>query len=134
MSSGTTQLRRITRFAYLERMGGNNARRDQKSPSHQGVAENAMRDGTTKSGKPMTVRLLRAMSAHETRERNALTTKDEGLALAAGTVVTVVETFDKGSAFLVEFTKSGKAKKDSCDWMGVVKPTEVEIVDIAVTK
>jgi hypothetical protein len=90
-----------------------------------------MRDASSMSGKVMTVRLLRAMSARETKERNALTTKDEGLALAAGTLVTVVETFDKGAAFLVEFNKAGKPKKDTCDWMGVVKPAEVEIVDVA---
>lgn len=90
-----------------------------------------MRDAVTRTGKVMTARLLRPMSALETRERNAVSSKDDSLALAVGALVTVVETLDKGAAFLVEFNKSGKVKKDSCDWMGVVKPHEIEVVEVA---
>ena len=40
----------------------------------------------------------------------------------------MVETFGTGEAFLVEFSKNGKAAKDECDWMGVLYPTEIEVL------
>jgi hypothetical protein len=86
--------------------------------------ELTMRDAAFETGKITTARLL----------RNALSATKPGLALKAGDVVTVVETFDAGSSFLVEFTKGGKAKKDSCDWMGVVTLSEIEVVDVAAKK
>jgi hypothetical protein len=90
-----------------------------------------MRDAAFETGKVMTARLLRPLSEHEARERNALSATKPGLKLQTGDVVTVVETFDSGSSFLVEFNKGGKAKKDSCDWMGVVRVNEIEIVEVA---
>jgi hypothetical protein len=91
-----------------------------------------MRDTIFETGKVMTARLLRPLNEREARERNALSATKPGLALNVGDVVTVVETFDAGSSFLVEFNKSGKPKKDSCDWMGVVTLAEIEVVDVAV--
>ena len=90
-----------------------------------------MRDATFETGRVMTARLLRPLSEVEAKERNALSATKPGLKLQAGDVVTVVETFDAGSSFLVEFTKSGKPKNDSCDWMGVVRVGEIEIVEVA---
>ena len=48
--------------------------------------------------------------------------------LRPGDVGTVVETFGTGEAFLVEFNKNGKAAKGECDWMGVLYPTEIEVL------
>ena len=60
-------------------------------------------------------------------ERVVLTTSLPGEGLEAGDVGTVVETFGPGEAFLVEFSKNGKAAKGECDWMGVLYPTEIEL-------
>ncbi len=91
-----------------------------------------MRDAAAMTGVVTTVRLMRGLDASEVQRRNALTTKVRpDLTLGAGTVVTVVETLGQGEAFLVEFNKAGKGKKDSCDWMGVLYPTEIEVVDVA---
>ncbi len=32
-------------------------------------------------------------------------------------------------AFLVEFNKNGKAKKNECEWLGVLYPAEIEVVE-----
>jgi hypothetical protein len=93
-----------------------------------------MRDAAAVAGKVMTARLMRNMDVGEAKRRNALTSTKPGLALSEGDVVTVVETFDSGSAFLVEFNRGGKLKKDTCDWMGVVYPAEIEVVDVAMKK
>ena len=93
-----------------------------------------MRDAAAVAGKVMTARLMRNLDVSEAKRRNALSSTKPGLALSEGDVVTVVETFDSGSAFLVEFNRGGKAKKDSCDWMGVVYPAEIEVVDVAMKK
>ena len=93
-----------------------------------------MRDAAAVTGKVMTARLMRSMDAGEAKRRNALSATSPGLALREGDTVTVVETFDAGSSFLVEFNKSGKVKADSCDWMGVVSMREIEIVDVSAKK
>jgi len=93
-----------------------------------------MRDAADVTGKVVTARLMRDMDVMEAKRRNALTVTKPGLSLVKGDTVNVVETFDSGSAFLVEFTKGGKAKKDSCDWMGVVSVNEIEVVDVAIKK
>ena len=49
----------------------------------------------------------------------------QGLALRQGSVVTVLETLDEGKAFLVEF---GQRAPDTCDWLGVLYPSEIEIM------
>jgi hypothetical protein len=93
-----------------------------------------MRDAAAVTGKVMTARLMRGMDVGEAKRRNALSATSPGLALREGDTVTVIETFDQGSAFLVEFNRTGKAKKDTCDWMGVVYPAEIEVIDIAAKK
>ena len=87
-----------------------------------------MRDVAAVTGKVMTARVMRAMDEGEAKRRNALSATKPGFHLQIGDMVTVVDTLDAGSAFLVEFNKGGKAKKDSCDWMGVLKANEIEVV------
>ena len=48
-----------------------------------------MRDAAFETGKVMTARLLRPLSEHEARERNALSATKPGLKLQTGDVVTV---------------------------------------------
>jgi hypothetical protein len=93
-----------------------------------------MRDVGSIGGTVMTARLIRNLTEHEARERNALAVTKPGLQLAAGDVVRVVDTFDQGTHFLVEFDRGGKQKKDTCDWMGVLKATEIEVVDVKTAK
>ena len=76
----------------------------------------------------MTAKLRRQMDEGECKRRNALSKTSPGLVLRPGDVVTVVETFGTGEAFLVEFNKKGRVKLDSCDWMGVLYPTEIEVI------
>jgi len=39
----------------------------------------------------------------------------------------VVETFGTNEAFLVEFNKNGHGAANSCEWMGVLYPAEIEV-------
>ena len=32
-------------------------------------------------------------------------------------------------AFLVEFNKNGKTEKNECEWLGVLYPAEIEVVE-----
>ena len=89
-----------------------------------------MRDAAAVTGKVMTAKVMRAMDEAEARRRNALSATKPGFHLQVGDMVTVVDTLDAGSSFLVEFTKSGKGKKDSCDWMGVLNAAEIEVVGV----
>ncbi len=70
-----------------------------------------------------TAKLLRELDRDECRQRNALSNKRDDLRLTEGTVVTVLESLDQGRAFLVEF---GERAPDSCDWLGVLYPSEIE--------
>jgi hypothetical protein len=90
--------------------------------------ETEMRDAAGTTGTVKTARLMRAFNEGEARERNALSVTRPGFKLTEGDVVTVVDTFGNGEAFLVEFNKNGKAKKDSCDWMGVLSAGEIEVI------
>jgi len=72
-------------------------------------------------------RLLREIDAGECLRRNALSVKRQGLKLAQGATVTVLETLDQGNAFLVEFAERAP---DKCDWLGVLYPTEIEFVPL----
>ena len=93
-----------------------------------------MRDAAAVTGKVTTAKVMRALDEAEARRRNALSATKPGFHLAVGDMVTVVDTLDSGGAFLVEFTKGGKIKKDSCDWMGVLTLGEIEVVDITAKK
>ena len=70
-----------------------------------------------------TAKLLRELDRDECRQRNALSNKRDDLRLTEGTVVTVLESLDQGRAFLVEF---GERAPASCDWLGVLYPSEIE--------
>jgi hypothetical protein len=96
--------------------------------------EDAMRDAAAVTGQVMTARVMKAMDEVEAKRRNALSATKPGIHLQVGDMVTVVDTLDAGHSFLVEFTKSGKAKKDSCDWMGVLTLNEIEVVDVHAKK
>jgi hypothetical protein len=72
----------------------------------------------------MTAKLVREIDERECMRRNALTDK-RNIALRQGSVVTVLETLDEGKAFLVEF---GQRAPNSCDWLGVLYPSEIEIM------
>jgi hypothetical protein len=86
-----------------------------------------MRDAADFMAAMTTARLRREIDERECKQRNALSQTTPGFALRAGDVGTVVETFGPGEAFLVEFNKNGKAAKGTCDWMGVLYPTEIEL-------
>lgn len=73
----------------------------------------------------MKARLKREIGESECRQRNALAVKRPGLTLREGAEVTVLETLESGNAFLVEF---GGRTPDRCDWLGVVYPSEIEMV------
>ena len=88
-----------------------------------------MRDAADFMAAMTTARLRREMDERECKRRNALSNTSPGFSLRTGDVGKVVETFGTGEAFLVEFNKNGKAKKDECDWLGVLYPTEIEMVD-----
>ena len=77
----------------------------------------------------VTAKLRREMDERECKRRNALSKTSPGFSLRSGDVGTVVETFGTGEAFLVEFNKNGKAKTNECDWLGVLYPAEIEMVD-----
>ena len=93
-----------------------------------------MRDVAAVTGKVMTAKVMRELDAAELKRRNALSATKPGLQLHVGDMVTVVDTLDAGTSFLVEFTKGGKTKKDSCDWMGVLNAAEIEVVGVDLSK
>jgi len=70
-----------------------------------------------------TAKLLREIDIDECQRRNALSNKQVDLRLRQGSVVTVLESLDQGRAFLVEF---GGRSPDTCDWLGVLYPSEIE--------
>ena len=74
-------------------------------------------------------RLRRELDEQECKRRNALSRTIPGFALRAGDVGTVLESLGNIEAFLVEFNRSGKAPNGECDWLGVLYPTEIEVVD-----
>jgi hypothetical protein len=77
----------------------------------------------------MTAKLRRELNERECKQRNALSKTKPGFVLNPGDVGTVLETFGTGEAFLVEFNKKGKAANGECDGLGVLYPTEIEVVD-----
>jgi Domain of unknown function (DUF4926) len=75
----------------------------------------------------MLARVTRGMDESECKRRNALSKTSPGFVLRPGDVGTVVETFGTNEAFLVEFNKNGHAAANSCDWLGVLYPAEIEV-------
>ena len=88
-----------------------------------------MRDAADVLVAVTTAKLRRELDERECKQRNALSKTTPGFVLRPGDIGTVVETFGSNEAFLVEFNKNGKAAKGQCDWMGVLYPTEIEVVD-----
>jgi hypothetical protein len=74
-------------------------------------------------------RLTRELDENECRRRNALSSSIPGFALRSGDVGTVLETLGNNEAFLVEFNRNGKAANGQCDWLGVLYPAEIEVMD-----
>jgi len=87
-----------------------------------------MRDAA-QSTTALTAKLRRELDERECKRRNALSSTIPGFALQPGDVGTVLETLGNNEAFLVEFSKNGKAAKGECEWLGVLYPTEIEMVD-----
>jgi hypothetical protein len=88
-----------------------------------------MRDAAELANAHVTAKLRRELDEGECKRRNALSKTSPGFALHPGDVGTVLETLGNNEAFLVEFNKNGKAKKGECDWLGVLYPAEIEMVD-----
>jgi hypothetical protein len=93
------------------------------------MQEKAMRDVADATAAVSRARLTRELDEHECRRRNALSKSIPGFALSPGEVGTVLETLGNNEAFLVEFNRNGKAKNGECDWLGVLYPAEIEVVD-----
>jgi Domain of unknown function (DUF4926) len=88
-----------------------------------------MRDAAEIMSAMMTARVTRGMDERECKRRNALSETSPGFVLQPGDIGTVVETFGTNEAFLVEFNKNGKAANNTCDWMGVLYPAEIEVTN-----
>ena len=90
-----------------------------------------MRDVAADATMPLSTRarLMRELDEHECRRRNALSRSVPGFALRLGDEGTVLETLGNNEAFLVEFNRNGKAVNGECDWLGVLYPAEIEVVD-----
>jgi hypothetical protein len=88
-----------------------------------------MRDAANVVAAVTMAKLVREMDERECKQRNALSQSKPGFALSRGDVGTVVETLGNNEAFLVEFNRKGKTVNGQCDWLGVLYPTEIEMVD-----
>ncbi len=74
-------------------------------------------------------KLRRELDEVECKRRNALSETIPGFALRTGDVGTVLETLGDREAFLVEFNRNGKPAKSECEWLGVLYPAEIEVVE-----
>lgn len=90
-----------------------------------------MRDFADSHGPSVIARLVRGLNEEEARTRNALSLTQPGLRLVAGDVVTVVDRFEQGASFLVEFRKSSQPQSETCDWMGVLRASDVEFIGVS---
>jgi hypothetical protein len=94
------------------------------------MQETAMRDAAEMRMTTSTARLRRELDEHECRRRNALSKSvPPGFVLRSGDVGTVLETLGNNEAFLVEFNRNGKGRNGECDWLGVLYPAEIEVVE-----
>jgi hypothetical protein len=76
-----------------------------------------------------TAKLRRQLDEHECRRRNALSKSVPGLVLRPGDVGTVLETLGNNEAFLVEFSRNGNGQNGECEWLGVLYPAEIEVME-----
>jgi hypothetical protein len=88
-----------------------------------------MRDAAEFASAVVRAKLRRELDEGECKRRNALSSTSPGFALRTGDVGTVLETLGNNEAFLVEFNKNGAARTNECDWLGVLYPAEIEMVD-----
>ncbi len=93
-----------------------------------------MRDAAEMMSAMMLAKVTREMDERECKRRNALSTTSPGFVLRPGDVGTVLETFGTNEAFLVEFNKNGHGAANSCDWMGVLYPAEIEVSERSADK
>jgi hypothetical protein len=87
-----------------------------------------MRDAAEIVSATTLAKLRRELDESECKQRNALSRTSPGFVLRLGDVGTVLETFGSNEAFLVEFKKNDKTPTNECDWLGVLYPTEIEVV------
>jgi hypothetical protein len=88
-----------------------------------------MRDAANATVATTTAKLMRELDETECKRRNALSYTTPGFSLHMGDVGTVLETLGDREAFLVEFSSNGQAQKRECEWLGVLYPAEVEVVE-----
>jgi hypothetical protein len=88
-----------------------------------------MRDAAEFSSAAVTAKLRRELDERECKQRNALSRTTPGFALRTGDIGTVLETLGTNESLLVDYNKNAKAAKGECDWLGVLYPTEIEMVD-----
>jgi hypothetical protein len=101
-----------------------------EAPTQWGELQEAVMRDAVETAVPMTAaRLRRELDEHECKRRNALSRTIPGFTLHTGDVGTVLETLGNNEAFLVEFNRNGDARKGECDWLGVLYPAEIEVVE-----
>jgi hypothetical protein len=93
-----------------------------------------MRDAAEMMSAMVLARVTRELDERECKRRNALSKTSPGFVLRPGDIGTVVETFGTNEAFLVEFNKNGHAAANSCEWLGVLYPAEIEVSQISPDK
>jgi hypothetical protein len=93
------------------------------------LQEVAMRDAAEMAVPMAAARLRRELDENECKRRNALSKTIPGFTLQTGDVGTVLETLGNNEAFLVEFNRNGNAKKGECEWLGVLYPAEIEVME-----
>lgn len=88
-----------------------------------------MRDAANGTAVATTAKLMRELDERECKRRNALSHTTPGFSLHMGDVGTVLETLGNREAFLVEFNRNGQAQKNECEWLGILYPAEIEVVE-----
>jgi hypothetical protein len=73
----------------------------------------------------MNVCLKVPLSDVDCARRNALSEKTPGLALHPGMFGTVVDVFENGNSYMVEFNDEGTGR---CQWLGLLRPSEIQFV------
>jgi hypothetical protein len=75
-----------------------------------------------------TAKLRREMDERECKRRNALSKTSPGLVLRPGDCRHRGRDVRHGRGIPGRVQQKGRARKDSCDWMGVLYPTEIEVM------
>ena len=88
-----------------------------------------MRDAAEMTMTISVARLRLELDEGECKRRNALSRSVPGFTLRSGDVGTVLETLGNNEAFLVEFSRNSDNRNGECEWLGVLYPAEIEVVD-----